>query len=202
MQDIADKTKKAELFDYFQEHPELLAKQFGVQVPKAGVTKEEETEEVANFLAKLNIPEDHELAPAIKGIAEAVIKLAKGVEEKDRVRSGETLQDRIHTFMGAPENKGVREDIVLVRAMDKLGKENPNLYSDLGRLKRLAEADIGRPAKTIQKQTKENVYKLFREMKEAKKKGVTKPSSSVRQTPKRARNVKEAWAQAEEQLRK
>lgn len=201
MQGFADTKKKADIFDYVQEHPEFLAERLGLQVPKAEVSKETKTDEVADFLAQLNIPEDHELAPAIKGIATAVARLAKGVEEKDKSRDGATLQERINTFLNLDRNKGMREDLALVRAMDRLGKESPRLYSDLDRLKRLAEADMGRPAKAIQKQTKENVYKLFRDMKEAKKKGVTKPSGAVSMSTKKPRNVAESWKQVEEKLK-
>ncbi len=200
MQGIADISKKAEIFDYLQEHPEFIAQRLGLQMPKAGETKTETGDEVTAFLNSLNIPEDHELAPAMKGIATALVKLAKGVEEKDQTTKKDTLQQRINSFLDLEENKGVREDIVLVRAMDRLGKENPSLYNDLRRLKRLAEADLGRPAKVIQQKTKENVYKLFREMREAKKNRVEKPSSATSVSPKRAKNVKEAWKQAEEQL--
>lgn len=145
MEKIANVRKKAELWDYLQENPQFFVDKF---VPKSvrtetGTEGAGETPE-QTFLKQLNIPEDNELAPAIKAMASFMYKNtteAKTDKEKEKTDNfGRSLK----TWIDSDTNKGVKEDTEMLRKMDEIGMENPKLYTNLDRLLKYAEADLGR----------------------------------------------------------
>jgi hypothetical protein len=80
--------------------------------------------------------------------------------------------------------------------------DNPKLFNDLDRLYKYASAELGRSHKSTKPPAKD-INTVYKEMKEAKLAKVPRPSGTPRQGDiKKAKNVAEAWAQAESQMQK
>lgn len=198
MQGIGDVTKKAELWDYLQQNPQFFADKIS---PAPVVRREGEKEPSEVFLEQLNLPEDNELSPTVKYLAKAVFDLKKGMVERDQTVDRDTFRERLDTFF--EKNDGMKEDIEFIRTMDRIGTENPNLYRNLERLKKYASAELGREPKVKQKGGKVDIYKLYKDMKEAKKNKTFKPTSVPSAAEvKKPKTVKESMALAEEQLKR
>lgn len=204
MEKVANITKKAELWDYLQENPQFFIDKFVPKTVRTETGREEvgETPE-QTFLKQLNIPEDHELAPAIKALATFMYKNTTETRTDREKEKADSFGKSLKTWLNSDANKGIKEDAEMLRKMDEIGMENPKLYIDLDRLLKYAEADLGRSAKRIKekKAVTVDVVKWYKDMESAKKSKVTKPketSKSVSLKP--AKNVEEAFAQAEAQL--
>ena len=200
MQGIGDVTKKAELWDYLQQNPQFFADKVS-PTPERVVRREGEKEPSEVFLEQLNLPEDNELSPTVKYLAKTVFDLKKGVVERDQTMDRDNFRERLDAFF--EKNDGMKEDIEFIRTMDRIGTESPNLYRNLERLKKYASAELGREPKVKQKGGKVDIYKLYKDMKEAKKNKTFKPTSTVSSAEvKKSKNVKEAMALAEDQLKR
>lgn len=207
MQSAADVKKKAELFDYFSQNPQEVFKQMGLQIPRSEESTKQTKDEVTEFVSQLGIPEDHELYGAFKALGTAIVKVAKSSDDRSAEISKDNFQRNLNDFF--EKNDGIRDDLEFIRTMDRLGKDFPKLFTTvegLGKLKKLAVVELGREPKLKPKETQKKVdlYSLYRDMKKAKASKVTKPSatSHMGSTLKAAKNVKEAMAQAIEQLSK
>jgi len=122
--------------------------------------------------------------------------------EKDQTIDRDNFKEKLETFF--EKNDGIKEDIEFIRTMDRIGSENPNLYRNLDKLRKYASAELGRePKLKVKSEKKVDIYKLYKEMKEARKFKTSKPSAVTSEaTVTRPKNVKEAFAQAEEQLKR
>ena len=201
MQGIGDVTKKAELWDYLQQNPQFFADKVSL-APEKVSRREGQKEPSEVFLEQLNLPEDNELSPTVKYLAKAVFDLKKGMVERDQTMDRDIFKERLDAFF--EKNDGMKEDVEFIRTMDRIGTENPNLYRSLERLKKYATAELGREPKIKQKgDRKVDIYKLYKDMKEAKKNRTFKPTSTTTSAEvRKPKNVKEAMALAEDQLKR
>ena len=201
MQGIGDLTKKAELWDYLQQNPQFFADKLS-PTPERVIRREGEKEPSEMFLEQLNLPEDNELSPTVKLLAKAVFDLKKGLVERDQTTDRDTFKEKLDAFFD--KNDGIKEDIEFIRTMDRIGVENPNLYRNLEKLKKYATAELGREPKIKQKgDRKVDIYKLYKDMREAKKSKTTKPSTTTSSAEvKKPKTVKESMALAEEMLKR
>jgi len=206
MQSMGDAQKKAELWDYLQENPQFITDRMGVRAEPRAEKPVETKDDVVEFVNQLNLPEDNELTPAFKLLAVAVGRMAKGMEKSRETDGAARLNERINAFRALPENadlnKGPKMNLQLIRKMDELGRESPTLYNNLARLKKFAQSELGIPEKQAREENKINIFKLYKDMKEAKKFKVRKPVSGENKETKAkpAKTVKEAFNQALEQM--
>lgn len=204
MEGVANVRKKAELWDYLQENPQFFTDKFVPKTVRTETGKEEvgETPE-QTFLKQLNIPEDHELAPAFKTLALFMLKNTAEAKTEKETEKADNFKKTLSSWLNSDTNKGIKEDAEMLRKMDEIGMENPRLYTNLDRLLKYAESDLGRTVRRIKdkKAVTVDIVKLYKDMENAKKMKVTKPketSKSVSVKP--AKTVAEAMAQAEAQL--
>jgi len=205
MEKVANVSKKAELWDYLQENPQFFTDKFMPRTTKVEMDKETgggDPEQA--FFKQLGVDEDSD--PVLKNIAMLLFKGQKETKDIKTINEQEkadNFKKGLTAWLNSETNKGIKEDTEMLRKMDELGMDNPRLYGNLDRLLKFAEADLGRKARRIseKKEFKVDIVKLYKEMGEAKKMKVTKPkeiSKSV--SVKVAKNVEEAFAQAESQL--
>ncbi len=197
MEKVANVEKKAELWDYIQENPNFFINKFVPQQVETPAVKGESPEET--FIKQLNIPEDHELAPALKTLALTLYKNITETKQDTQRTKEDSFKTSLKSWLDS--NKEVKQDTELLKKMDELGMENPKLYSNLDRLKKFAETELGRPAKKIRENTVLDIVNMYKEMKKAKSQKVSRPSgeSSVKVT--KPKTVKEAFDLAESQLK-
>jgi hypothetical protein len=194
---LADARKKAELWDYVTQHPEFLARIQPQQTVQQPVTQQRVEDQ---FVSQLNLPEDNELTPALKALATMMVRGFGEQRSQANQITNDRLKDRINVFVD--QKTGLRADAEFVQAMDRIGMDNPKLFNDLDRLYKYASAELGRSHKSTKPPAKD-INTVYKEMKEAKLAKVPRPSGTLRQGDiKKAKNVAEAWAQAESQMQK
>jgi hypothetical protein len=194
---LADARKKAELWDYVTQHPEFLARIQPQQTVQQPVTQQRVEDQ---FVSQLNLPEDNELTPALKALATMMVRGFGEQRSQANQITNDRLKDRINVFVD--QKTGLRADAEFVQAMDRIGMDNPKLFNDLDRLYKYASAELGRSHKSTKPPAKD-INTVYKEMKEAKLAKVPRPSGTPRQGDiKKAKNVAEAWAQAESQMQK
>lgn len=204
MEKVANISKKAELFDYLQENPQFFVDKFVPKTVKSEMGKEAggDTPE-QTFFKQLGIPEDHELAPAFKALASFLYKNTTEAKTEKETEKADNFKKGLTVWLNSETNKGIKDDTEMLRKMDELGMENPRLYGNLDRLLKFAETDLGRKARRTseKKEFKVDIVKLYKEMGNAKKMKVSKPKETSKSVSvKVAKNVEEAFAQAESQL--
>jgi len=197
MQGISEVNRKAELFDFFSSNP-VLAQRL-MQPAEARTTAKVEAEDTVSaedsFVQQLNLPEENELTPAIRAMAKIMVK-GFGEIRSDKQSSAENeIKRGVKSYFD--QNPSLTKDRELCVMMDRLGIENPSLYNNMPRLRKFAEAELGRPAIIAIEEAKTNLAQLYKAMKDAKKSSVSKPSvSTERGATGKTKNIEEAFERA------
>ncbi len=205
MQGISEVKRKAELFDYFTENPQMVQKMLSGETgaaPRKGEAAEVDTEEAANsFIEQLNLPEENELTPAFKALAKIMVKGFGEVKAGKDADAQTEIKKGVKAYFDA--NPKLVEDKELCVTMDRIGMESPRLYLNMPRLRKFAEAELGRPAKEAKEQARLDLAKLYKNMKEARKSAIPKPSvTSDKGATGKTKDIAEAFERALTQVRR
>lgn len=202
MENVRNVEKKAELWDYVTTNPQFFINKFSPTTETAERKGDESTVRPAEerFLKQLNLPEDNELTPAVKGLALMMLRGFGSVQESKQKDDENTTKDNIKKWVSTNKLTG---DTELLKKMDEIGMENPNLYKNLDKLRKYAETELGRTAKKEKEKVREDVSKIYKDMESARKAKTPMPSKGLSKEAqvKKPKNIAEAFDMAVDQIK-